>query len=270
MAVQLPVKHTIVALYVAHAHNLKFANSTIASHLSAIAYWHSLHGFADPTKSFLVRKAIRGAASLAPTYDIRLPITLPILERLCSAVPTILNNVVQQNLVVAVFAVAFYSLARIGELLGHCSLGTSPKKVVQLDDVTFEADGAVLKRMHITYREFKHNISGKPHVIPVEANTTSNTCPVTSLYNYIKMRGSSPGALFIDELGQPFPRARSESITRRCLVFCDLDVARYKGHSFRIGGASYAAAKGFTDAQIRLLGRWKTDAFKRYIRSPSL
>ena len=49
-----------------------------------------------------------------------------------------------------------------------------------------------------------------------------------------------------------------------------LDTSRYKGRSFRIGAASLAAGKGFSDAQIRTLGRWKSDAFKLYIRSERL
>lgn len=53
-------------------------------------------------------------------------------------------------------------------------------------------------------------------------------------------------------------------------MFCGLDTSRYKGHSFRIGAACYAADKGFSDAQIRALGRWKSDAFKVYIRSDTL
>ena len=54
------------------------------------------------------------------------------------------------------------------------------------------------------------------------------------------------------------------------LFMCGLDPSRYKGHSFRIGAASYAADRGFSDAQIRMLGRWKSNAFLCYIRAPSL
>ena len=56
----------------------------------------------------------------------------------------------------------------------------------------------------------------------------------------------------------------------RCLKFCGLDTSRYKGYSFRIGAASHAADKGFSDAQFRTLGRWKSDAFHLYIRSGCL
>ena len=49
-----------------------------------------------------------------------------------------------------------------------------------------------------------------------------------------------------------------------------LDSTRYKSHSFRISAASFAAERGMSDAQIRALGRWKSNAFLKYIRIPSL
>ena len=33
--------------------------------------------------------------------------------------------------------------------------------------------------------------------------------------------------------------------------------------------ATFAAECGFSDAQIRLMGRWQSDAFRKYICSPS-
>ena len=61
-------------------------------------------------------------------------------------------------------------------------------------------------------------------------------------------------------------------ITRQlkgALAFCDLDCSSYKSLSVRIGAPSLAAKNGMSDAQIRGLGRWKSDAFKLYIRSPT-
>ena len=51
---------------------------------------------------------------------------------------------------------------------------------------------------------------------------------------------------------------------------CGLGPSRYKGHSFRIGAASHAADRGWSDAQICALGRWKPNALQKYIRVPSL
>lgn len=47
---------------------------------------------------------------------------------------------------------------------------------------------------------------------------------------------------------------------------CQLSSAFYMGYSCRIVAASHAAARGFSDTQIRELGRCSSDAFLRYIR----
>ena len=47
-----------------------------------------------------------------------------------------------------------------------------------------------------------------------------------------------------------------------------VDLSGYNGHSFRIGTAATAARMGVNDSLIQTLGRWKSSAFVRYIRTP--
>lgn len=70
--------------------------------------------------------------------------------------------------------------------------------------------------------------------------------------------------------GLPISRAHFSQQLSLAIQFCRLAPSRYKGHSFRIDAASFAADQGFSDTQIRLLGRWKSNAFQKYIRLPSL
>ena len=84
------------------------------------------------------------------------------------------------------------------------------------------------------------------------------------------VRGSGHGPLFCFPDASPVTVGQFNTELHRYLIFCGLDVAHYKSHSFRIGAASHAAEMGFTDAQIRTLGRWKSDAFRLYIPNDSL
>ena len=55
---------------------------------------------------------------------------------------------------------------------------------------------------------------------------------------------------------------------RATLSQAGVECSRFSAHSFSIGAATMAAAKGVADLTIQSLGRWKSDSFKRYIRMP--
>ena len=115
-----------------------------------------------------------------------------------------------------------------------------------------------------------------PTVIPpvrpfsILVSRQPQSCPVELLAKYLAMRGPRPGALFITVDGAPVSRSHFSNQLSSAIQFCGLSPSVYKGHSFRIGAASHAADKGLSDAQIRLLGRWKSNAFLKYLRTPSL
>ena len=95
-------------------------------------------------------------------------------------------------------------------------------------------------------------------------------CPVLLLLEYLAIRGNSPGPLFMTQGNSPVSRSFFTDLLTRSLRTCGLNPALYKDHSFRIGAASFAADRGMSDAQIRALGRWKSNAFLKYIRIPSM
>ena len=84
------------------------------------------------------------------------------------------------------------------------------------------------------------------------------------------MRGPRPGSLFITVDGAPVSRSHFSNKLSSAIQFCGLSPSVYYGHSFGIGAASHAADMELSDAQIRLLGGWKSNAFLKYLRTPSL
>ena len=117
--------------------------------------------------------------------------------------------------------------------------------------------------------DYKHNTTGGPFSIIIHRDSTVQFCPVEFLLRWCRVRGSNSGPLFCLAGASAI---KTDVFTRHlkgALAFCDLDCSSYKSQSFRIGAASLAAENGMSDAKIRGLGRWKSNAFKLYVRSPT-
>ena len=74
-----------LALFVAYLFDNKYASSTVNTYVSALGYYHRLAGLRDLTKTFYIRKILKGYGKISHKLDTRLPITLPILVRMMQA-----------------------------------------------------------------------------------------------------------------------------------------------------------------------------------------
>lgn len=92
-------------------------------------------------------------------------------------------------------------------------------------------------------------------------------CAVESLLAYLVIRGDGPGPLFLLQSGQPLTRPLLTNWLKEILTLAKVP-GNYSSHSFRIGAATVAARNGIPDHLIRLLGRWSSSAYLRYIRTP--
>jgi hypothetical protein len=113
----------------------------------------------------------------------------------------------------------------------------------------------------LTFHDFKHNYNQRPFTLTI--NRQSTCCPIQLLLDYLALRGDTKGAIFITRGGIAIAREAFALQLSEAIRLCGLDPARYKGHSFRIGAASYVS-------QIRIIGRWKSNAFHKYIRVSSM
>ena len=121
-------------------------------------------------------------------------------------------------------------------------------------------------KVNVTFTKFKHSSSH-----PVHLSIVSPPGPYSlfnSLLKYLSFRGMSPGPLFIFN-NSPVTRKFYTMQLKNCLQWAGLNPQRYKTHSFRIGAATSAITNGHTQEQVQLMGRWRSGAFRKYIRIQS-
>lgn len=262
----LPVQPAVLALFISHLYSHKYASSSVTTYVSAIGYVHKLAGVNDPTETAIIIQLLKGYRKLAPVRDVRLPITLPILRQVVQSFEFTTSSAYQKRMLSALCSLAFFAFLRIGELTTSTGHHNNLIMLSQLDRL-LDRQGKV-QALQLSLCQYKHSNPGQPFVIYIYPE--SICCPVQLILDYISLRGYTQGPLFCWPDGRPISRAFFIEQLNAALKFNNLDASLYKAHSFRIGAASWAAAKGFSDSQIRLLGRWKSNAFLRYIRTPSL
>ena len=97
----------------------------------------------------------------------------------------------------------------------------------------------------------------------------SQLYPVKAVLGYLVVRGSGQGSLFQFEDKKPYTRVCFVSRVREALQKAGVDCKAYSGHSFRTGVATTAAKAGVEDSVIKMLGRWKSNAYQLYIKNTS-
>ena len=239
-----------------HLWNLKLAPSTIRTYLSAIGYFHKINSLPDHTTHFAIQKALKGAVRLSPLQQMRQPISLTLLRSMINSLGVLYDSNTA-TLYKAMFATAFYALCRISEITAD---NNTTHTLQQTDAVRLSSPLGY----RITFRTFKH--SNSPQSVLVQQQTPTQYCPVYLLDQYLKTRPATTGHLFTKADNAPVRRSEFTVVLKNVLQSLGMGSTNIKSHSFRIGGATYAAELGLTPSTVQALGRWHSDSFKAYIR----
>ena len=100
--------------------------------------------------------------------------------------------------------------------------------------------------------------------------TDQEICPVSALVPYLAIRGGKAGPLFILPDGRMLTRFIFSSALDSLFTEMHMVKGHYNTHSFRIGAATSAMDAGIADAHVKMLGRWRSDAYQRYVRTPPM
>ena len=160
------------------------------------------------------------------------------------------------------FYLAFIAFLRVGEFIYESK---------DLRDEDF--DNWFLTRRHVrlyedhlelTLSAFKTNPFRQGVTLSV-SGTNDETCAVRALrYLFNKWPASLSSPLFAVDGG--FTRRTVTHNLRLALRFSGLP-GHYSGHSFRRETAITARLTGLSEDEIKLLGRWKSDSYRLYIKT---
>ena len=177
----LPISPSVMALIIAYLYNSSYAPSTVNTYISALGYCHKLMGLSNPSKVFYVSQMLKGYGKVGFPLDSRLPITLPILDRL-----------------VAAASLAFYAFLRIGTITSVSKQGApSPLQLYQLTKLLNTA--GELTAFKLTFLNFKHSYNEHPFSVVVSRHPHS--CLVDLLSKYLALRASGQGPILISVEG---------------------------------------------------------------------
>lgn len=240
-------------------------HASIKVYLSAVRSLHIEQGFADPLLNCLrLQRVVRGIkrAQGAPTAK-RLPITDSIMMVIFNSLDI---NVPDHRMFWAACTLGYFGFLRSAEFTVPNLASFSPAIHLDVKDLAVDSTSAP-SSVRVRIKASKTDPFRKGCFIHIGLGSAP-LCAVQALLAYLSFRGDSPGPLFLLQSGQPLTRSLLTSWVRRIMVAAGIP-GNYSSHSFRIGAATVAARNGVPDHVIQALGRWSSNAFQLYIRTPS-
>lgn len=272
----VPTSEPLLCRFVAQLANENVSHATIKSYLSAVRHLHIARGVGDPGISRMPRleqvtRGIKATQVKTPPQRggdgrrVRLPITITLLGKLRQSWPQERDK--WDNIMLwAVCSLCFFGFFRSGEL-------------------TIPAQGAFDQGAHLCFSDVTVDSAENPQVLKVRlkasktdpfregidvfvGKTDNDLCPVAAVLRFMTLRGPGPGPLFAFRDGRPLTQPRLVTEVKTALKKAGVDCSNFSGHSFRSGAATTAASQGIEDATIKMLGRWRSNAYQLYIKTP--
>ena len=265
----MPANESLLTEFAAFlAKTIKYPSIKI--YLAAVRHLHIRYGFQlNLHKMLRLQLVLRGIKRChGDQTRVRLPITIHHLKlfSMLLAIPTTPNF--DSLLIWAAMTLGFFGFLRLGELT--CNSKFDPTIHLTLYSITFSsAVGTETSEfMTILIKESKTDPFRLGHTITI-GSTMSDICPVKAIKSYLAVRPNAQGPLLVHASGKPLTKQTLINETRKLLIKSGFKASNYAGHSYRIGAATTAAKAKLPSWLIKTLGRWSSDCYERYIKTPT-
>ena len=257
--ITFPLHPSVLQIYVTSLAR-RVAYKTIKIYLAGIQYHSNMLGYTEQIAAMVplhyLLRGIRRTQGILHNRPRRLPITMQHMMQMFRFIEN--SSLVQYDQVMlqSVITLAFFGLLRSAEYVSSSPSSYDPTSTLLVSDIRFAADRRVA---HINIKTSKTDPFKTGCIIRVGA-IGGVFCPLQNLLRHLHQHRDNNGPLFSFFNGTLLTRRYISNFIQTVLPNSNLNT-----HSFRIGGASAAAAAGIPDSSIQLLGRWSSDAYRRYI-----
>lgn len=252
----LPSTADAIARYLAdYAPTL--AINTLRQRLAALSRWHADQGFADPTKSPLVRQVLKGIRSIHAVPEKRArPLELAVLQQIDQWLDVAIGNAQRSGDRPALLR---QTRNRSLMLLGFWR-GFRSDELVNLGVENIEVTPGQGMACYLGRTKGDRQLQGRVFKCPA----LSRLCPVTAFNAWIDLAGLTEGPVFrkIDRWGN----VADESLHADSLIpllrslFAEAGVEspeEYSSHSLRRGFAGWTRASGWDIKELMEYVGWK-------------
>ena len=265
----LPGTEDTLLLFITYLTGQGLTANSIRVYLAAVRAVHINEGYGNPLlDTYRVKKALRALDIGSKGPKQKLPLTLDILDKMYPPLP----NSGYSLCMWTAMTLAFYGCLRASELTVAAGQ-FNPNIHLTNGDVIFNA-GLVKPYVSVHIKRSKTDKFNKGFDVVIGCSG-HRVCAYCSLLEYYKLKAITGPVRqddpFLSVGGFALTKSLLQKETRLQVARLGLDPSSFSGHSFRSGSATTAAAAGLADWEIKLLGRWTSDAYQRYIRAtPSL
>ena len=261
----VPTSDATLLLYVAFLFRRGLKGSSIKVYLAGVRNLHVVRSLPYPDYSPQLQLALRGAVKLSDPPERKLPITFSVLSRMFEY----LQGRHDELMLKTVMAVAYFGCFRAGELCLQDSLKFDSSLHLTCGDVTFHVND---KFFTLLLKSSKTDVAGKG--VPVHVGCSGHEiCAFCLLLEYSSCHidfANKVLPLFMDVNGTVLRNSYFQATTKLLLAASGFDSSKYSGHSYRAGSATSAADSGFSEWELKMLGRWASDAYAVYLRNPKI
>ena len=247
-------------------------SSSVESYLSGLKTLHRTEGHNPPEiRPDLVKSILAGAKNYDNIQDRirpkskRLPMSMSALRVLKNELNNQDMTKSDIRMMWAVSCLAFFGSFRMGEILAEApnsydKVFTCLAKDVDLKDNT----------IRVRVKNPKEDRAGRDLIIDVFKND-GDCCPVKALGKWWMSEppreNDKPCFRFAD--GANLSKRCFNNILTKCLAkHVPTGTGFYSGHSFRAGIPSMLGEMGYSDDDIRTVGRWSSNSYELYVKMP--